>query len=134
MTEDKRIIYFDGVCNLCSWSVRFVLKYDKKALFSFASLQSAFAAKSLTYTNGQDINYNSVTYQKGDIIYTQSDAVLTILKDMGNGWVLMYFFKIIPKPWRDGLYDFIARHRYSWFGKKDHCIVPSPEMQSRFLD
>ncbi len=129
----RKVIFFDGVCNLCNWSIQFVIKNDKKKIFLFASLQSDCASTNLTHANGQHISYDSVVYQKGELIYTQSDAVLTILKDMGGLWRLFYIFKFIPKPLRDWVYNMIGANRYRWFGKKDKCMIPSPEINDRFL-
>jgi len=128
-----KIIYFDGVCNLCNWSVKFVIKHDKKFIFSFASLQSEFAKNQSMHVNGQDIKFNTIVYAEDDLIYEKSDAVLKIIKGFGGLWRLIKLFEIIPKSWRDGLYDIIARNRYRWFGKRDQCMVPSNENASRFL-
>ena len=130
----NHIIYFDGVCNLCNWSVRFILKLDKKAIFSFASLQSENAQSQLKRAGAQKLCYDSVVYQQGEHIYLRSDAVLHILKTLGGIWGLFYGFKIIPKPIRDWFYDLIARNRYQWFGKKNNCMIPSAEIKARFLD
>ena len=132
--ELNKIVYFDGICNLCNWSVRFIINHDKQRIFSFASLQSRHAKSNLTYINGQGIKYDSVVYQDDDIILTKSDAVLKICKQLSGGWKLLYIFKIVPSGWRDRLYDIVASNRYQWFGKKDHCMIPAPEIRSRFLD
>lgn len=129
----NHIIYFDGVCNLCNWSVRFVLKHDKRGVFSFASLQSDYAKSNLKMLNGRNISYDSVVYQKDENVYSQSDAALQIIKQLGGAWKLLYVFKIIPKPIRDSLYNFIARNRYKWFGRKQSCMIPRESDQSRFL-
>lgn len=130
----EKIIYFDGICNLCNWSVRFVIKHDKENLFLFAPLQSKYAADHLKHSNGQYIKLKFIIYQDHHIFYTKSDAVLKILKDIGGVWKLFYVLKIIPGPLRDWLYDLIARNRYQWFGKKDNCSIPSPENKDRFMD
>jgi predicted DCC family thiol-disulfide oxidoreductase YuxK len=129
----KKIIYFDGICNLCNWSVRFILKYDKNVVFLFASLQSEFTKKHLVHFNEPERKNESIVYQDHQVLYTKSDAVLKILNDLGGVWKLFYVFKIIPQNLRDWLYDFIARNRYRLFGKKDNCMIPSPEIKDRFL-
>ena len=129
----KKIIYFDGICNLCNWSVRFILKYDKNVVFLFASLQSEFTKKHLVHFNEAERINESIVYQDHQVFYTKSDAVLKILNDLGGVWKLFYVFKIIPQNLRDWLYDFIARNRYRLFGKKDNCMIPSPEVKDRFL-
>ena len=129
----SRIIFFDGVCNLCNWSVRFIIKHDKRRIYSFASLQSEFAKNQLTHINGQDIKYDSVIYLEDHIMLNQSDAILKIAEGFGGMWKLMSVFKAIPKSWRDGLYNIIAKNRYQWFGKQKECMVPTKELASRFL-
>jgi len=99
----------------------------------FAPLQSNFVKSGATHANGQYIKYDSVIYQKGDQVFLRSDAILNILKTLGGGWKVLLFFKILPKSWRDGLYDFMANNRYRWFGKRDTCMVPAKNMASRFL-
>ena len=129
----NKIIYFDGVCNLCNWSIRLVINQDKKGIYSFASLQSDYAQKHLIYTNGQYIKYNSVVYQEGDRILIKSDAVFHIISEIGSWWKVFLVFKILPKSWCDWLYDVIAKNRYRWFGKKDKCMVPTKNVASKFL-
>ena len=128
-----KIIYFDGVCNLCNWSVRFVIKHDKKRIYSFASLQTNFAKNQSIHINGQDIKLDTIIYAEDDFKYEKSDAVLKIMIGFGGLWRLIKIFRVIPKTWRDGLYDMIASNRYRWFGKKDQCMVPSNDIASRFI-
>ena len=129
-----KIIFFDGVCNLCNWSVQFIIKHDKKSIFSFASLQSDFAKKRLAHANGQDIIYSSVVYCYNDLILTRSDAILKIIEGLNGYWRFLSVLKVVPKSWRDGVYDVIANNRYRWFGKRHKCMLPSAEISSRFLD
>ncbi len=132
--KNQKIIYFDGVCNLCNWAVRFVIDHDRKGTFYFSSLQSEFARKHLLETNGQHINCNSVIYQFGDQILAKSDAVFEVLKEIGGIWKLLIVFSIFPRSLMDRVYDFVADHRYSWFGKRNQCMIPPPAWQSRFLE
>jgi predicted DCC family thiol-disulfide oxidoreductase YuxK len=134
MTGRKKIVYFDGVCNLCNWSVRFIIKHDKEKHFSFASLQSDFAKKRLSHVNGQDIKWDSVIYQEQDTIMIKSDAALGIVRHLDGAWKWLVIFKILPLKWRDRLYELVAANRYRWFGRTDQCMIPNPEIQSRFLD
>lgn len=129
----SRVIFFDGVCNLCNWSVRFIIKHDKRCIYSFASLQSEFAKDQLIQVNGQDIKYDSIVYLEDNLILAQSDAILNIVLGFGGVWKLVGIFKIIPKQLRDGIYKIIANNRYRWFGKRKECMVPSKELASRFL-
>lgn len=129
----KRIIYFDGVCHLCQRSVRFILRYDKRQQFSFASLQSEYAKKHLLYINGLDIKLNTIVYQRNDSYLTKSDAVLKILNDLGGAWKIFLVFSVLSKSLRNFIYDLVANNRYSWFGKDDSCMIPNKEIKSRFL-
>ena len=132
---EKPIILYDGVCNLCSWSVRFIIKRDKENQFLFASLQSEFAQANLpnTLLSNSEVR-RSIVLKEEDKIKTKSSAVLTISKHLSGLWPLLYVFMMVPKIIRDWIYDIIAENRYRWFGKKDQCMIPSPELKSRFID
>ncbi len=123
----KKVIYIDEVCRLCHWSVRLVIKHSKKGIFSISSFQSKYAQEVLSNVKGMHIKHESLVYQHGLVVFTKSDAVLHILKDMGGKWKLLYAFKFVPKSIRDWIYEFVARNRYSWFGKKDSCELPQPQ-------
>lgn len=127
----EHIVFFDGMCNLCSSAVQFVLKRDKKAFFQFSSLQSDFAKKHLpeNLTNMQSIVY----LEKGQI-FTQSTAVLKIVKHLDGCWPILYILIIIPKFIRDFIYNYIAKNRYKWFGKKAACMIPEKNYADRFLE
>ncbi len=131
---EQPIIFFDGVCNLCNSSIQFILKRDKNAQFKYSSLQSEFAQEHLADHYVDTGNLQSIVLKKGDRISTKSSAVLTITKSLSGGWPLFYVFMIIPKFIRDSVYDYIAANRYRWFGKRDECMIPSPELKSRFID
>lgn len=125
-------MYFDGICNLCHRSVAFVARHDKKGIFYFASLQSDFAHRHLADFIDMS-RADTVVYEKNGVIFTLSDAVLELLHDMGGIWKMFYAFKMLPKPWRDGLYRYIAAHRYGWFGRRDHCAWPGETPEIRIL-
>ncbi len=130
----QSVVLFDGVCNLCNGAVRFIIERDKKAAFSFASLQSE-QAKSLL--SGSDIDYaalKSILLVEEHVIYSKSDAVLRIAARLSGLWPMISFFRFIPRFIRDAIYDWIARNRYRWFGKEETCLLPSPELRQRFLD
>ena len=131
---EKSIILFDGVCNLCNSSVQFIIKRDKKEQFLFASLQSDYAKEQLPdeFSDGKALQ--SIVLKEKDEIKTKSTAALTIAKHLSGVWPILYAFIIIPKFIRDWVYDIIAKNRYKWFGKKDQCMIPSPELKSRFID
>ena len=119
------IILFDGVCNLCNGAVRFIIKRDRFGKFRFASLQSD-AGRALLEQNGvTHRGTDSIVYipQQGDA-FSESSAVLYILKELGRGWQLLFPLIHLPGFLRDGIYRFIARNRYRWFGKKEKCMLP----------
>ncbi|MEP0987769.1 DCC1-like thiol-disulfide oxidoreductase family protein [Ekhidna sp.] len=131
---EKPVIFFDGVCNLCNASIQFIIKRDKQNRFLFSSLQSDYAKLNLPPSFTEDQNLQSIILKKGNKVAKKSSAVLTIAKALSGVWPILYVFIIIPKFIRDWFYDIIARNRYKWFGKKDHCMIPSPELKSRFID
>lgn len=134
MKERKQIVLFDGVCNLCDGFVQFVIKRDPEAQFSFGTLQSSEAQRLLASTDLQPADLKTVIYLKDGKEMTRSTAALTILKDLGGLWSLSYGFIIIPRFIRDAVYGFIAKNRYKWFGEKDVCMIPTPELKARFLE
>ena len=129
------IVLFDGVCNLCNGAVRFIIKRDRFGKFRFASLQSD-AGRALLERNGvMHWGTDSIVYipQQGDA-FSESSAVLYILKELGRGWQLLFPLIHLPGFLRDGIYRFIARNRYRWFGKKEKCMLPSDTTRSRFIE
>lgn len=127
------VILFDGVCNLCNNSVLFIIKRDPKAKFKFASLQSELGKSQLEKFGLPVTELNSVLLIKDGKLFQKSNAALEIAKHLGGGWPVFYVFKLVPVFLRDGFYNWIARNRYRWFGKKDACMIPTPELKSRFL-
>lgn len=126
------IIYFDGKCALCHWSVRFILKHDKTNVFFFAPQKGISWRENeidLAIENAGD----SVLYFDGSKIYDRSDAALKIFQRMGSGWRLFTLLKIIPRAWRNGLYDMIARNRYRWFRQADECQLVNQLPEDRLL-
>ncbi len=130
----SKIVLFDGVCNLCSGSVQFILKRDKKNQFQFGSLQGSYGQEVLKKFDLPTDQFNSFMLLEGETLYTQSTGALRMLKHLGGAWSLLYAFIIVPKPIRDGVYHIIAKNRYKWFGKKEACWLPRPEWKARFLD
>ena len=133
MPEKHAVILFDGVCNLCNGFVQFVIARDRNAYFKFASLQSEEAKEYLKNSSYNLNELNSVILWENGNIYSRSTAALKILKRLTGGWPLIYSTIIIPPFIRNGVYDFIAGNRYKWFGKQDSCMLPTPELKSRFL-
>ena len=132
--NDNPIILFDGVCNLCTGSVQYVIKHDPKKNFRFASLQSSFGEKVLRQYNLPVNTFNSFLLLNKDRIYTRSTAALLVAKRLKGISKLLYGFIMVPKFIRDWVYDFIAKHRYKWFGKKNQCWIPTPELKALFME
>ncbi|MFD2443612.1 thiol-disulfide oxidoreductase DCC family protein [Bacillus sp. CGMCC 1.16607] len=128
-----KIILFDGVCNFCDSSVQFIIKRDPRGNFKFASLQSETGQKLLKQVGLKD-EIDSFVLIDDDQYYLKSSAALKVSRNLNGAWSLFSLLTVIPVPIRDYLYDILAKNRYKWFGKKDSCMLPSPEVRSRFLD
>jgi predicted DCC family thiol-disulfide oxidoreductase YuxK len=131
---EGKVIVFDGVCLLCSRSVAFVLAHDRQNQFRFATLQSA-TGKALLIRHGLDPeDPDSFLLADGAAGYANSDAIIRVVTALGGAWRLAAVFRVVPRLLRDRFYRWIARNRYRWFGRRAACVVPSPEMQGRFLE
>lgn len=128
-----RVILFDGVCNLCNGLVQFTINRDTKNIFSFGSLQSNGGQEILRSKGLPLDDFDSFVYVRDNEVFVKSTGALEVLKDLGGMWKLLYVFIVIPHPIRDYVYSLIASHRYSFFGKKESCMLPTPDLQSRFL-
>lgn len=128
------VILFDGVCNLCNRWVLFVIDHDPRRRFSFASLQSDFGQTLLRGYHAPVSGVRSLVLLEDGRCYVRSSAVLRIARHLSGPWRLLYAFTWVPRQVRDAVYDWIARNRYDWVGRTDHCLVPSPELAERFLD
>ncbi len=128
------ILFFDGECNLCNGLVQFILKRDRKKIFFFSPLQSAAgkeaAAKALS-TGSRNAD-SFILYYNG-IYYSHSSAALYVFRLLGGLWPLLFAGMIFPRFLRDSIYNMISRNRYKWFGKRDSCMAPTPDVMSRFL-
>jgi predicted DCC family thiol-disulfide oxidoreductase YuxK len=133
MMQNNPVVLFDGVCNLCNSSVQFLIRKDRQARLRFASLQSEFGQAVLQKFNLPQNNFNSFVLLEGEKIYLRSSAALRITRYLGGFWRVFQIFWIVPPFVRDAIYDFIAKNRYKWFGKKPECMLPSPELKERFL-
>jgi predicted DCC family thiol-disulfide oxidoreductase YuxK len=127
------IVFFDGECNLCNTSVNFIIHWDTRNFFQFSPLQSAFAHQRLPQELVASGLQNTIVLKINERIYSRSDAALEIARNLSGIWPVFYFFKIVPKFIRDFIYDFIASHRYKWFGKSS-CLLPSADLKARFLE
>ncbi|MFN7115215.1 MAG: thiol-disulfide oxidoreductase DCC family protein [Saprospiraceae bacterium] len=130
---DKPILLFDGVCNLCNGFVQFIIQRDPQAKFRFAALQSPVGQQLLQAARMPTQELSTVVLWENGRFYTHSDVPLRVVQYLGGLWQLLYVFKIIPKSLRDKLYNWIARNRYRWFGQKESCMIPTPELKARFL-
>jgi len=128
------VILFDGLCNLCSASVQYVIKHDPQRIFRFASLQSPQAQKILSGHNLSLNDYSSFVLFASNKVYTRSTAALMVAKKLNGVAKLLYPSIILPKFIRDTVYNIIAKNRYKWFGKKQACWLPTPELKNLFLD
>lgn len=131
---DKPIILFDGVCNYCNSMVNFIIRQDKQKKFVFAPLQSARGRQLLLQYHLPAHDFDSFVLIHGQKARLRSSAVLNVLKSLPWYWKWTQIFWIFPPFVRDGVYNLIARNRYRWFGKKESCMIPTPETKARFLD
>ena len=131
---NKKIILFDGVCNLCNSAVQYVIKHDKKDIFRFVALQSELGKEILAYIGIDAKNLDSIVlYEPGVAYYCKSDAALQIARNLNVLFSLGTVFKIFPTGIRNLLYDYVAKNRYEWYGKKESCMIPTPELKAKFL-
>ncbi|MCC6288665.1 MAG: thiol-disulfide oxidoreductase DCC family protein [Chitinophagaceae bacterium] len=133
MKQKDHIILFDGVCNLCNSSIQFVLKKDKKKQFYFTSLQSNAGQQLLKQYQLSPNKFDSFVLIENNKAYTRSTAALRVVKKLSGLWPLLYIFIIIPPFIRNTVYDWVARNRYKWFGKSESCMLPTPELNARFV-
>lgn len=133
--SEQPILFFDGLCNLCNQFVQVVIKHDKKNSFRFSSLQSETGKLVLAHILNERgaIPDSLVLLYKGEI-YIKSAAALKTASMLKGLYPLLTVGYILPRPLRDVIYDRVAKYRYKWFGKRDECMVPTAELQSRFLD
>lgn len=138
-SETKAIVLYDGVCGLCNRAVQFLLKRDRRDRFQFASLQSDAAARVLQ-RHGMDAKSLDTVYavlnygEPDETLLAKGDAFLFFAKVIGGIWSVARIGRIIPRPIRNWLYDFIARHRYQVFGKSESCMLPDPKQRHKFLE
>ena len=132
--ENQDVLLFDGVCNLCNGAVNFIIDHDPKGHFKFAALQSDFGQEKLKELGYNQQEFDSLVLLSGDKVYKKSSAALRIAKKLSGLYPLLYVFIIIPPFIRHGVYDIIAKNRYRWWGKRDSCRMPTPELRARFVD
>ena len=134
MNIDKPVILFDGVCNYCNSIVNFIIRQDKEKKFVFAPLQSNAGKQILDKHNLPRTDFDSFVLIDDNKPYLRSSASLQVFKKLPWYWKWTQIFWIVPPFLRDAVYNVIARNRYKWFGKKESCMIPTPEIKMRFLD
>jgi predicted DCC family thiol-disulfide oxidoreductase YuxK len=134
MQIPEHVLLFDGVCNLCSGAVQFIIKHDKKSVIKFASLQSASGQELLKQYHINSETFNTMIYIQNQVVYTESNAALKIASTLGGLWKTAVVLYIFPSFIRNAFYRMVSRNRYRIFGKRETCMIPSPEIVSRFLD
>ncbi len=130
----EHIVLFDGVCNFCDSSVQFFIKKERKPILKFASLQSPTGQSLLKKFNLDPAKIDSVVFISGEKVYLKSTAALYLLKRLKGLYPLLFGFIIAPPFIRNAVYDWVAKNRYKWYGKKDACMIPTPEIRARFVD
>jgi predicted DCC family thiol-disulfide oxidoreductase YuxK len=128
----ERIVLFDGVCNFCNASVNFIIGRDGAGRFKFAPLQSEIG-RALREKHRIAEDVDSIILIEGGKAYVRSEAALRIARGLGGAWPLLYGLRFVPGRLRDWAYGQIAKNRYRWFGKKDVCMMPTPEVRGRFI-
>lgn len=135
MEQNKQIILFDGVCNLCNRFVQWVIKRDKRDTFRFAPLQGEIGMQLMQEHKLHPEKIDSIILVQPNAGYSvKSTAALKIGASMGGMYRALVIFRIIPVFLRDPIYDWVARNRYKWYGKRDQCMIPTPELKSKFLE
>ncbi|MCO6149356.1 thiol-disulfide oxidoreductase DCC family protein [Flavobacterium sp. NRK1] len=134
LPKDKKIILFDGVCNLCDATVQYIIKHDKEDVFRFVALQSELGQEIIKHIGVDTSKTDSIIlYEQGHAYYYKAEAALKIAGKLGGIYTLLSVFSIFPNWISNKIYDYVAKNRYKWYGKKDACMIPTPEIKSKFL-
>ena len=135
LPKNKKIVLFDGVCFLCENAVQFIIKHDHKDVFRFVPLQSTLGKEIIEYLGINEITTDSIIlYEPGIAYYIKSNAALEIAKNLNGFFHFGTLFRIIPEGLRNLVYHYVARNRYKWYGKKESCLISTPELKSKFLE
>ncbi len=129
----SNVILYDGVCNLCWFWVQLILKRDKKRLFHFVPLQSEIAKNIIRENKLHVAELTTIVLVDDQGVFVKSSAILRVFKKLPMPWPLLYEFRVVPGFVRDGIYSFIGRNRYKWFGRGESCYLPEKDDQDRFL-
>ena len=133
LKSEKKVILFDGVCNLCNSTVQRVVRNDENDVFRFTALQSAVGMVMVTELGIDTAKTDSIILVEDESYFVKSTAALKIARGLSGAYPLLYGFMIIPSVIRDWVYDYIAKNRYKWFGKQDSCMIPTSELKKKFL-
>ena len=134
-TNLSQILLFDGVCNLCETSVQFIIKQDKKDVFRFVAIQSEVGQKIIKHIGIDTSKIDSIILYEPGLSYSyKAEAALLIAKNLSGIYSLLGYFNFIPNNIKNMVYDYIAKNRYEWYGKKDACMIPTPELKAKFLE
>jgi predicted DCC family thiol-disulfide oxidoreductase YuxK len=134
LPKNKKIILFDGVCNFCNSIVLKIIKHDSKDLFVFTSLQSEIGKEITNHLNIDTTKIDSIIlFETENTFHIKSNAALRIMQLLGGFWNVTTLLKVLPVSFRDYIYNYIAKNRYTWFGKKDTCMIPTPKIKSKFI-
>lgn len=131
--EQHALVLFDGVCNFCNNSINFIIRHDKRDYFRFAPLQSPTGEKLVAENGLAGHNLDSVILSENGKVYTKTSAALRIARRLNGLWPLLFAFIIVPPFIRDIVYNIIAKNRYRWWGKKDACMIPTPDVRKKFI-
>lgn len=134
MKRYDNLVIFDGVCNLCTHSVRFILQHETEPLFRFATVQSPTGSRLMRDLGLDPDDAETFVLIADGRAYLRSDAAIRIARDLRGAWRWLGAIKIVPRPLRDWVYDLVARKRYRWFGRTDECMVPTEETRARFIE
>lgn len=131
--ESPKVVLFDGVCNLCNSSVQFLIRNDKSNKLKFASLQSDFGQNVLLDYHKDSNDFDSFIYLRDNRLLEKSTAALYVIKDLGGIYSVLFVFIFVPAFIRNALYSYVAKNRYRWFGKREQCMMPTTNLQDKFI-
>lgn len=134
ISQNEKVVLFDGVCKLCSAWARFLIRFDKKRVFRLATVQSPEGTEILNFYGFSTDVFETMVLVDGEKMYVQSTAFLNVMRCLPFPWPMFLVLLLIPKKIRDWMYDRIALNRYALFGKYDSCLVPTPDHESRFIN
>jgi len=128
----KQLILFDGVCQFCNSSVKFIVNRDSENAFVFASIQSPLGQALIEHHHLADKSDTFALINEGHCL-TMSDALLAVVSQLNGPWPLFNIFKLVPKTMRDFAYTLFGKYRYKLFGKTDECLLPSSDLRNKFV-